>query len=254
VSPARSIGVDSRLRSVHGLHITMRVQGEGRPLLLINGMTRPLQSWEPFTQELRGRTLVSFDAPGVGDSPTPVLPLSIPGLATLAVAVLDAAGLHDADVLGFSHGGAVAQQLAVDFPSRVRRLVLVATSCGVGATPGRRRDLLAGLGTPDGASAWPQADPIGLFWQSLAISNWSSIPFLGAISAPTLVVSGTRDRVVPPSNGRVLAGRIPGASLVMFPAGHDLQRAEHARTLARVVERFLLATVSPLNEEGYDHG
>ena len=147
MSAARSIVVGSRLPLVRGLRVAMRVQGEGDPLLLINGMTRPLQSWEPFTRELHGRTVVSFDAPGVGGSPTPVLPLSIPGLAALAVAVLDAAGLDDADVLGFSHGGAVAQQLARDAPDRVRRLILVATSCGVGATPGNsRRAILHGLG------------------------------------------------------------------------------------------------------------
>jgi pimeloyl-ACP methyl ester carboxylesterase len=76
-------------------------------------------------------------------------------------------------------------------------------------------------------------------WQSLAFSSWSSIPFLGAISAPTLVVCGTHDRVVPPANSRVLAGRIPDASLVMLPGGHDLQRPEPARALAGVVEDFL---------------
>jgi pimeloyl-ACP methyl ester carboxylesterase len=236
---AGSMVVDSRWRTVRGLQIAMRVQGGGEPLLLINGMTRPLQSWEPFTRELPGRTVVSFDAPGVGDSPTPVLPLSIPSLAALAVAVLDAAGLDDADVLGFSHGGGVAQQLAADFPGRVRRLILAATSCGVGATPGRKRDVLAGLGTPQGAKDWPPTDAMGVLWQSLAFSNWSSIPFLGAIRAPTLVVSGVRDRVVPPINSRVLAGRIPGASLVMLPGGHDLQRPDKALGLARVVEDFL---------------
>jgi pimeloyl-ACP methyl ester carboxylesterase len=228
----------------------MHVEGDGAPLLLINGITRPIKSWEPFTRELRGRTVVSFDAPGAGDSPTPVLPLSIPSLAALAAAVLDAAGLADADVLGFSHGGAVAQQLAADFPERVRRLILVATSCGVGSTPGRKRDALAALGTADGASAWPQSDPMGLLWQSLAFSNWSSIPFLGAIRAPTLVVCGTGDTIVPPVNSRVLAGRIPGASLVMLQGGHDLQRAESARALARTIEEFLLRSSSPIHETG----
>ena len=241
MSTVRSSAVDTWLKSVQGLQIAVRVQGEGDPLLLINGMTRPLQSWEPFTRVLRGRTVVSFDAPGVGDSPTPVLPLSIPRLAALAVAVLDAAGLDQADVLGFSHGGAVAQQLAGDFPGRLRRLVLVATSCGVGATPGRRRDALIGLGSPAGATPWPRPDAMGLLWHSLAFSNWSSIPFLGAIAAPTLVVSGTRDRVVPPANSRVLAGRIPDASLVMLPGGHDLLRADRAGALAGVVEDFLTA-------------
>ena len=239
-----SRAVASRVLDVHGLRIAIRVQGEGDPLLLMNGMTRPLQSWEPLTRELSGRTVVSFDAPGVGASPTPVLPLSIPALAALAAAVLDAVGLEDADVLGYSHGGAVAQQIAVDLPGRVRRLVLAATSCGMGATPGSGRAGLRGLGPPGGAEPWPRPDAMGLLWHSLAFSNWSSIPFLGAIAAPTLVVCGTYDRIVPPANSRVLARRIPGASLVMLPAGHDLQRPNPAKALAGALERFLTGRVT----------
>ena len=233
------------LLTVRGHQIAMRVQGEGDPLLLINGMTRPLQSWEPFIQAVPGRTIVSFDAPGVGASPTPMLPLSIPTLAALATAVMDAAGLDDADILGFSHGGAVAQQLAFDHPARVRRLVLAATSCGVGATPGSARAGLRGLRPRADAGSWPRADAMGMVWHSLAYSNWSSIPFLGAIAAPTLVVCGAHDRIVAPANSRVLAGRIPGASLVMVPAGHDLQRPDPARALAEVIERFLASSGMP---------
>jgi poly(3-hydroxyoctanoate) depolymerase len=239
MNASRPTLVGSKLLHIDGLEIAMRVQGEGDPLLLINGMTRPLASWEPFTRELPGRTIVSFDVPGVGGSPTPLLPISIAALAKLAVAVLDAAGLDDADVLGFSHGGGIAQQLAHDSPSRVRRLVLVATSCGVGATPGRRRAILRGFVPPGSDSLWPRADALGMLWHSLAISSWSSIPFLGAILAPTLVVCGIYDRVAPSANSQVLARRIPGASLVMLPGGHDLQRPDPARALARVVEQFL---------------
>ena len=241
MSGSRSVAVSSQMLDVHGLQVAMRVHGEGDPLLLINGMTRPMQSWEPLIRELSGRTVISFDAPGLGASPTPVLPLSIPALAALAVDVLDAAGVDEVDVLGFSHGGAVAQQLAYDNPALVRRLVLAATSCGVGATPGSGRDGLRSLRTSGGVSPWPRADAMGLFWQSLAFSNWSSIPFLGSIEAPTLVVCGTYDRVVAPANSRVLAGRIPGASLVVLPAGHDLQRADVAKQLAGVVEDFVAA-------------
>jgi poly(3-hydroxyoctanoate) depolymerase len=239
MSPGRSIVVDSKLPCVSGRRIAIRVQGEGDPLLLINGMTRPLQSWDLFTNELHGRTVVSFDAPGIGGSPTPLWPLSIAELAALAVAVLDAAGFDDADVLGYSHGGAVAQQLARDVPGRVRRLILVATSCGVGATPGNKLAIGRNLGTPDEGSPWPFPDLLGVLWHSLAISSWSSIPFLGAIRAPTLVVCGSSDRVVPPANSQALAARIPNASLVMLPGGHDLQRQDPARALARVVEDFL---------------
>jgi pimeloyl-ACP methyl ester carboxylesterase len=239
MSRSRSVAADLAVLEVDGLQIAVQTEGEGDPLLLLNGMTRPLESWEPFARELHGRLVVSFDAPGVGRSPTPVLPLSIQRLAALTAAVLDAVGLERASVLGFSHGGAVAQQLAVDFPGRVSRLVLVSTSCGIGATLGEGRAAVRGLGTPGDVGPWPRADAWGMLWHSLAFSSWSSIPFLGAVTAPTLVVSGTHDRVVPPVNSRLLAERIPGASLAMIPGGHDLQRPEPARLLAACVEEFL---------------
>jgi len=233
--------VNSQLPGLCGLRIAVRIQGDGDPLLLINGMTRPLESWDPFTRELSGRKVISFDTPGVGGSPTPLRPLSIAELGTVALAVLDAAGVDDADVLGYSHGGAVAQQLAHDSPTRVRRLILVATSCGVGATPGTGGAILRGLGGPAEGNSWPVPDFLGMLWQSFAVSTWSSIPFLGSIQAPTLVVCGSRDRVVPPANSRVLAGRIPHAALSMLPGGHDVQRSDSAEVLAQLVEGFLSA-------------
>jgi pimeloyl-ACP methyl ester carboxylesterase len=239
MSPSRSIFIDSRLPCLSGQRIAMSVQGEGDPLLVINGLSRPLQSWDPFTSELHGRTVVSFDAPGVGGSPTPLRPLSIAELTTLAVAVLDAAELPEADILGYSHGGAIAQQLAHDAPQRVSGLILAATSCGVGATPGDTADVIRHLGRSLDGKPWPLPDPLGLLWQTLAVSNWSSIPFLGSIQAPTLVVCGSRDSVVPPSNSKVLARRIPNAALIMLAGrGHDLQRGDSAKALAYVVNRF----------------
>jgi len=220
--------------------VRIRVRGEGEPLLLVNGLTRPLESWDDFEKALQGSMTITFDAPGVGGSRLPVLPLPIPMVASLAAAVLDEVGVGRADVLGFSYGGTVAQQLAISSPERVSRLVLVATSCGVGATPGNRDALTASLAPQDNHS-WPRSQPVGTFYQYLAISHWSSIPFLGGIRAPTLVVCGTRDRVVPPSNSTLLARRIPGAQLVRLTAGHDLQRGTQAAALTRVVQPFLAA-------------
>ena len=223
-----------------GLQVRVRVQGEGEPLLLLNGLTRRLESWEPFVAALgSGRQVVTFDSPGVGESPTPLLPLSISRLARVAVSVLDEVGLDVVDVLGFSHGGAVAQQLAFQSPDRVRRLVLASTTCGVGSTPGDKDGLLSlGCGSAAGPSS-PQPDPLGALWHSLAIATWSSIPFLGAIRAPTLVVCGAHDRLVPAANSRLLARRIDGASLVLLSAGHDLQRSGPATALATAVQLFL---------------
>ncbi len=216
----------------------MRVQGEGEPVLLLNGLTRPKESWGPFAQALSRRTIVTFDAPGVGGSPNPILPLSIVRLAGLAASILDAVGLAHADVLGYSYGGAIAQQLAVDAPTRVRRLVLVSTSCGIGATPGGPYAFGSLRPSPE-QNSWPRPNVLGTWWQSLAISTWSSIPFLGSIQAPTLVVCGARDRVAPPANSALLARRIPGADLVLLPAGHDLQKRGPARMLADTVGPFL---------------
>ena len=100
-----------------------------------------MESWASFAGALRDRTVIAFDAPGVGASETPVVPYSMPMLSDVAARVLDAVGIEKADVVGYSHGGAVAQQFAVGHPTRVNRLVLLATACGVGAVPGHPRDV-----------------------------------------------------------------------------------------------------------------
>ncbi len=235
---------------VAGVRVRLRVVGAGDPVLLLNGLTRPLESWQPFAQGITGRTLISFDAPGVGRSPRTLLPMSISRLARLAAAVLNELGHEAADVVGFSHGGAVAQQLAFDAPARVRRLVLVSTSCGFGATPpGWQSPPLQRLLAISEPLLWPRPDTLGTVFHACAFMTWSSIPFLGAVQAPTLVVCGDKDRVVPPVNSRVLAGRIPGARLVTLDAGHDVQRPRPAQALAHAVASFLDGEPVPYSKD-----
>ena len=113
----------------------------------------------PFIDLLDDRTVITFDAPGVGASETPVVPYSMPMLSDVAARVLDAVGIENADVVGFSYGGAVAQQFAVGHPTRVNRLVLLSTACGVGAVPGRSRDVTRILLTPSRGTRWPRPHP-----------------------------------------------------------------------------------------------
>ena len=230
---------DAMELSIGGLRIAARATGSGDPVLLLNGMSRPLKSWAFFADALGDRTVIAFDAPGVGASETPVVPYSMPMLADIAARVLDAVGIEKADVVGYSHGGAVAQQFAVGHRARVNRLVLLATACGVGAVPGNPGDLTRLWLTPNRETRWPRPDPVGLLWQLAAISTWSSIPVLGGIDAPTLVVCGDYDRAVPPANSRLLAARIRDARLVTVQAGHDLQKPATAAVVGRLVERFL---------------
>jgi pimeloyl-ACP methyl ester carboxylesterase len=100
--------------------------------------------------------------------------------------------------------------------------------------------------TPNRATRWPRPDPLGLLWQVAAISTWSSIPVLGCIDAPTLVVCGDYDRAVPPANSRLLAARIHNARLVTIQAGHDLQEPGPAAIVAQLVEQFLDSETSVL--------
>ena len=227
---------DARLVKVGNRTLRIRVEGSGPALLLLNGLTRPLESWASFVAALSSRTIVTFDAPGIGESPEPIVPLSMKMLATVAVSVLDEVGLDRVDVLGISHGGAVAQQFAAAYPERLNRLVLVATSCGVGSTPGNWR-ALNDLTTESGARAWPEV--ARALWHSMAVASWSSLPFLGAIAAPTLVICGNEDTVTPLVNSQMLAGRIPNATLITLAGGHDLQDPQSSDSLARVVDIFL---------------
>lgn len=156
--------------SIYDVRVAARITGSGEPVLLLNGLNRPMQSWASFGDALRSRTVITLDVPGVGASETPVVPYLMPMLSDIAVRVLDEFGVATADVVGFSFGGAVAQQIAFGHPSRVNRLVLLATFCRVGSVPGRAHDVTRILLRPNEGTRWAQPDPLGLLWQIAAIS------------------------------------------------------------------------------------
>src|SRR5439155_7811494 len=106
------------------------------------GLGASIALWEPLHQDLADFRVISFDAPGTGRSSTPSIPYTIGALADVVVHLLDALGEEAVDVVGYSFGGAVAQQLARNHPPKVRRLVLGATMCGWGGLPGELSSLL----------------------------------------------------------------------------------------------------------------
>jgi poly(3-hydroxyoctanoate) depolymerase len=122
--------------------LRVAVQGHGLPLLLLSGIGASVEMWQPFESLIRGSTTISLDLPGVGQSPRSGGLVRMRRLASIAAGVLDALGYPRVDVLGYSFGGAVAQQLAHDAPSRVRRLVLAATTCGVGGRLAKTNNFL----------------------------------------------------------------------------------------------------------------
>jgi pimeloyl-ACP methyl ester carboxylesterase len=222
--------------------------------------------WTPLRRALGDRCTVAFDAPGTGDSSTPLRPLSMRELGGVATGLLDALELGDVDVLGYSFGGAIAQEMVRADGERIRHLILAATTCGWGAVPGDPIALVAMLSpvryyfgpatslytsvlgngrpadyaTADAARLHHPPDPIGYCWQVVAALGWSSLPWLRELRVPTLVLAAERDRLVHRSTARLLAGRIPDARLeVVRNAGHFFLLRNGNRTVARTVNGFL---------------
>lgn len=239
---------------VNGIDIYYRVQGAGDPLLMIMGLGANADWWyPPFLEPLAERYLVAtFDNRGAGRTTQAPGPYSIPMMAEDAAGLMDHLGWTSAHVVGASMGGMIAQELALANPDRVRRLVLMVTSCGglesVPASP----EVLGALAMPrEGLSAEDIAKatlfllfppdfiqenpdlmeevvrtnsqyPIAAqcFMDQLnAILAWSSHSRLGGLRHPTLVITGSEDILIPPQNARILADAIPDSRLVEFEGG-----------------------------------
>jgi poly(3-hydroxyoctanoate) depolymerase len=243
--------------------------GEGPPLLLINGLGANLEMWGPLVRRLPGRELIALDLPGTGQSARGRWPMRMPQLARLVVELLDHLGQESVDVLGYSLGGVLAQELAHRSPARVRRLLLGATTPGVpsvppnplvavlmlsparyysrrlaelilpviagGRTARERSVLLAGL---DERLAEPPT-PLGYMHQLYAVTGWSSHPWIRKLVHPTLVIHGDRDPVVPLINARYLAKVIPHARLHVVRGGGHLFLFDQPGTAVPAIEAFL---------------
>jgi len=238
------------------------------PLLLCNGIGVSLEALQPLVDQLHpDRGLVRFDVPGVGGSALPPFPYPIAGLASWVSALMAKLGHRRFDVLGLSWGGGLAQQLAVQAPRRVRRVVLVATGTGalmvparprvlkIMSTPRRHRDpAYAAKVAPEIYGGSMRTDPArgaallhaatrsgpkrGYYYQLAAMVGWTSLPFLGLLRQPTLVMGGDDDPIIPVANPKMQAALIPHSRLHIYHGGH-LGILTEADELAPFIDTFL---------------
>jgi 3-oxoadipate enol-lactonase len=252
-----------------GARIYWDEQGQGEAVLLIMGLAYPSQMWYRTRPLLasRYRTL-ALDNRGIGQSDVPPGPYPIALMASDAAAVLDAAGIESAHVFGVSMGGMVAQEFALQYPKRVQSLILGCTAAGgpaaVRAEPEAiqmlmRREKMspeqaAEAAVPfiyDPATARARIDedlairrpwfpsPAGYAAQLQGILGWESYSRINQIVAPTLVIHGEADRLVPPGNAKLIAERIPGAKLVMIPHASHLFLTDQTEVSHHAVLQFL---------------
>jgi poly(3-hydroxyalkanoate) depolymerase len=238
------------------------------PLLLFNGIGANWELARPFLEALTDTTAIIFDVPGVGGSPVPTLPYRPSKLARLAAGLAAELGYQEIDAAGVSWGGAIAQQFAHQYPKACRRLVLAATSPGAIMVPARP-SVLWKMATPrryadkdymskvapeiyggafrkdpsligSNARAMQGARNLGYLYQLLAVTGWTSLPWLWSLPQPTLVLMGHDDPLVPVINGRVLAQLIPNATLRLIDDGH-LFMVTRPKETAAMIEAFLTA-------------
>lgn len=244
---------------VNGANLGYRTVGSGPPLLMIMGFGGTMAEWDPalVANLATQHTVVVFDNRGIATSvPAPIRRLTVAQMADDAAGLLEALGFAQADVLGWSMGGNIAQELVLRHPEKVRRLVLAATDPGgpqaVQPTEPLAVKLLTDTNppislliksifppTPAGRAAakaylgrvvtWPDIGPDGLTTATATVKAqiraegpiWTcrgcgAYPRLPTIRTPTLVTDGTLDILEPPQNSRIIARRIPGAKLRFF--------------------------------------
>lgn len=244
-------------------------------LVLIQGMGFDRFGWEPVLRKLRRHfRLVLVDNRGSGRSDLPAGSFSVADMAGDIVAVLDRAGIRRAHVAGVSLGGMVAQELAIDHPERVDGLVLVSTTPGwpfayampaasialIAATGSMTREVALRRNAENALSAHtvqhrPEvadrlvelqrsrpADPKARSSQAAAGARYTGRLRQRRIRARTLVMHGSSDTVVDSGNGKLLADRIPGAQLVIFPELGHLLFWQDPDGFTDAVTSFLLAS------------
>jgi pimeloyl-ACP methyl ester carboxylesterase len=270
----------TRFIEANGIRFAYRRFGDpiGTPIVLLQHFMGNLDNYDPAISDALavGREVILTDNAGVGLS-TGTAPETVAGMARDAASLIDALGLEQIDLFGFSMGGHVAQQIAVDRPDLVRRLVLV----GTGPRGGDHMDELA----PDVAPLFGTAyEPQDLMWLPIffspseasqasgrrflerirartedrdvpvskaavgahraAAGEWGtpapdSFDYLKGITHAALVVNGSNDIVVPTINSYILQQNLPNAELILFPDSNHGSHFQFTELFDQYVAAFL---------------
>lgn len=243
------------IAKVNGINMYYHVHGQGRPLVMIQGFAGGHQAWffqlHTFKKHYK---VVIFDNRGIGKSDGAGQPYTIKTLADDVVGLMDHLGIPKAHILGLSLGGMVAQEVAISYPERVVKLILGSTFAGREIND-VRPEMAKALGisgnstnvdvrsidmtklmtamvslafnkrlyrmvlVPMSKYRMKSINVEGHLGQMSAVSNYTTLDRLHLIKAPTLVITGTGDKLVSPRYSEMIASRAPNAKLVLVEGG-----------------------------------
>ena len=260
---------------VGDINLYYEVHGKGAPLVMIMGYTLRGE----HGAELRDKLALEYrvivpDNRGTGRSDKPEMPYTARMMADDVAGLLDVLGITSTSILGYSLGGMIAQEFALNYPDRLNNLILAATHCGRAKAVLPTPDDLALLFNPELAKMTPEEATralLPLTWDKEFVANNSSVierfvatscecPItlqaiasqqnalfthnaydrLPGIKAPTLVIVGSNDRLTPCENSKMLAGQIPDAELVMIKgATHGVFLADPTGQVGEIILDFM---------------
>jgi pimeloyl-ACP methyl ester carboxylesterase len=260
--------------TANGCKFYYEIHGQGDPLVLIMGLRRNLEWWYRQIPALsRHFQVIAFDNRGAGRSDKPVMEYSIGLFADDTAALMDALDIKTAHILGISMGGYIAQELALNYPDKIKSLVLGCSGCGgdraVTMSPERMEKFTANKGlnpeeilrkdmdiyfSDDYVDQYPEKieefveismryyQPADAFFRQFdACLRHDTGDRLDQIDVPTLVMTGDDDPLVPPQNSHVLTDLIAGAGLSVFAGGRHCFFIEKAERFNKEVADFFIA-------------
>ncbi|MEM3587136.1 MAG: alpha/beta fold hydrolase [Candidatus Jordarchaeaceae archaeon] len=247
------------------------IHGKGFPLVMIMGLTANKDWWPPEVVEQfskRFKVLI-FDNRGAGRTDAPKIDYTIKMFADDTIGLMDALEIEEAHILGYSMGGMIAQELAINYPDRVKKLVLCCTTPGGPhsvPTPSETVALMMELRNLNDEQAarrmmtllfskeYIQNNPAVIersinriliapitedayMRQLKACIQFDAYDRLPKINRPTLVIAGKQDVLLPYQNDEIIANRIPRAKLILYEnAGHGMITQEAEDFTKKVIE------------------
>lgn len=256
---------------VNGININYTVEGHGEPLVMIMGLGGDQSAWKHQVSNFKKHyQVITFDNRGAGKSDKPEEVYSPTLMAEDAIQLMDFLEIEEAHILGVSMGGLIAQEIAINYPERILKLILASTfACQDDEANGPTPEMLAIAELPikKGVNRLLDASfnkffnrvfivPLirfktrrireteitGIRGQVDGIKGYDSLDRLPLIKAPTLVLTGTKDRVVKPESSNTLSQKIPNAKLVKIDNGSHLICWEKSKDFNKEVLDFLKST------------